>query len=235
MTIQRSHQPDLDIRSAALIRRICHDLTQPLTALQGYIELALAAGQNAAEMRQGLVDASEESERLAELMRAVRTYIDAAIPVPQPQCVELRKVVADAIAEMPNCDGEASHTVFAELDRQSCPVSADPDRLKTAIQILLDFSLARAAAALTVSLEVSAKSRKLVIVSRGLSLAPMDREGLFDLHTSSRTGKIGAADRFRLAAAAATLAQANGRVSARSGKSPDQMIVEIIFAPTQET
>lgn len=221
-----------DVPASRLIRRICHDLTQPLTALQGYIELALHFNQSMEEMRQSLLDAGEEAERLAELMRAVRCFADALAPFTKPQPVHLKVTVADAIAGMPLRNGDETPAIFAELEQPSGVIVADPDRLKTAFQQILDFFLAHAAAPLAVSLEGGSDAGRVMVSGRGSNLTPTDCAALFDPHFRQPAGKhVSPSERFRLAAAALTIQRAGGAVSILPGHAEGQLFVQITFVP----
>jgi len=225
----------MDMRETPLIRRICHDLTQPLTALQGCIELALHIDQNAQEMRQSLMEAGEEAARLAELIRAIRSFADAAAPFTQTAPLVLQQAVADAVAQMQHLRGEAAPAFFVEMDELPFAITADANRLAAALQQIMDFSLARASAPVTISLQTSHVSGRVSIVSRGSSLSASDCEALFDADLGRQAGKhIGAADRFRLAAAALTMNYAGALVKARPGTAAEQLIVELIFGERPE-
>lgn len=221
----------MDVPASTLIRRICHDLTQPLTALQGYIELALHFNQSTEELRQSLMDVGEEAERITELMRAVRTFADALAPSRDPQGIALKAVLADAIHTLPVGENNGP-AFFAELDPQAFLVRSDAVRLKTAFQQILDFSLAHGSAPLTVSLEIRDGSGEVLIAGRGSRLTRTDCASLFDLQFLQPVGKhVAPPERFRLAAAALTIQRAGGTVAAESGRAEGRFFVRIIFVP----
>lgn len=221
-----------DAPASALIRRICHDLTQPLTALQGCIELALHLNQSPEEMRQSLLDAGEEAERITELMRAVRSYADALGPYPSLQCVSLKDILADAIRGLPLRDGSDGPAMFVELDPRPMTVQADAGRLKAAFQQILDFSLAHAATPFTISLENRSGCGEVLIAGRASKLTRIDCASLFDPDFQQPAGKhVSPTERFRLAAAALSIQRAGGTVFAEPGKIPGHFVVRVTFEP----
>lgn len=217
-----------EVPASSLLRRVCHDLTQPLTALQGSIELALHLNHSVDEMRQSLIEAGEEAERITDLMRSVRSFADALPPFSQPQQASLQIILNDAIAGLPGSDPHDSPAIFAELDQTSETVIADPDRLKTAFQQILDFVLAHATAPLTVSLH----ARQIIVIGRNSHLTSTDCAAILDPHFSQPAGKhITPSERFRLAAAALTIQRAGGHAAAQPGRADGQILIRITFAP----
>lgn len=222
----------MDTQDAPLIRRIVHDLTQPLTALQGNMELALHFSKTVEEVRQNLIEAMEESQRLAELIRSVRGWADSLLPFGPPVACSLQTWIAEAVEQIRPLGDELARRIFLEMDGPDFILRGDPGRLQTALQLILDFLVAGGADhdQITVFVQASRLLAAVTIIGRGPALNQAECDSLLNealCHTVVR--RISAADRFRLLAAARTLRQAGASISARPRKDAGQLVIEFSF------
>jgi len=115
---------------------LAHQLSQPLTALRGSMELALLAERSAAGYRAALNQALDLTGHFAYLIASLRELAEAAAPGGVPQRVLLGAVVGEAVEELRGL--AASRRVETVLAvSEELPVWVPLERLRDAVLRLL--------------------------------------------------------------------------------------------------
>jgi signal transduction histidine kinase len=86
--------------SLSLLAAVAHQLSQPLTALRGTLELACFKARSAAEYRSAIEKALESAEHLAWLVESLRELAEAEALAGDPALTDLAQVTESALEDL---------------------------------------------------------------------------------------------------------------------------------------
>ncbi len=204
--------------SREFLSAVSHQLSQPLTALRGTLELALTRKNGEVDYRRVLEDALKHTDRVVRLARSLRELAEAEQSGDTsrlaPMSVLLGEVTLDMrpVAEAQSCALQVSGVadVF---------VAANPQRLQQAMLYLIGHSVQFASHGSTVHVHLipAPGSVTLEISNQGAGFRPEELDGLFEpfRHIQAISEEV-EEDRFRLAVAKRIIEAAGGAVSVES-------------------
>ncbi len=159
---------------------VSHQLRTPLTSIRANIELAQRKDLPAAERMEILVDAQEESERMARLVKDLLSLARADSGARlELGPVELDALLVDSVRIQRQ---SASHVHMAVVAVEPAIVEGDADRLRELFGILLD-NAARytpEGGAISASLRIVDHTAVVSITDTGIGIDGDDRERLFE-------------------------------------------------------
>jgi signal transduction histidine kinase len=215
-------------RQRQLIADIAHELRTPLTCLRGSIE-AILDGVWQAD-REHLTGCHEEIMRLTRLIEDLGALTNLewehiSLNKTDFDLAELLRVTADQFKAAADTKG-----INIILNLIPSPVNADYDRLKQVFINLLSNAIKYTGeGTITISLEPSAKGRRVSIADTGEGIAPEDLPHVFErLYRAdkSRNRNSGGAG-IGLAIAAAIVSAHGGTIAAESGNGGTTFLVEL--------
>ena len=134
---------------------MAHRLAQPMTALRGGIELGLMGKRSVADYRSLLEQSLQLADTMAQLIISLRDLGESAAPGGPPQCVPLEATVAEVLAELQGL--AQSRELRLQLSAEgTIKVSADPERLREALQSLLSWIIQNCAGGGDITVDLSA-------------------------------------------------------------------------------
>ena len=144
------HSPDCRECLAAM----AHRLAQPMTALRGGIELGLLRKRSAADYRSVLEQSLQLADQMAQLIVSLRDLGESGAPGGPSQSVLLEAVATEVLGEM---EGLAqSRELRLQLRAEGVvKVSANPERLREALQSLLAWVIQNSAGGGIIALDLS--------------------------------------------------------------------------------
>jgi two-component system OmpR family sensor kinase len=152
-----------------------HELRTPLAVLRGEVELALRPGRSKADLAAALREVAGETDRLIKLAEDLLTLAgaDEGAPLVRPRPCDLVAVLGAAVATW----AEPARRKGVELGLAAPPrlaVTADPDRLRQAVDNLLDNALrfAPAGSAIAVTVRAAGGAAVLDVADRGPGFPP---------------------------------------------------------------
>ena len=171
-------------RERGFVASASHELRTPLALLKGELELALRDGRSAAELREAIASAAEESDRLvrlAEDLLVLARADDGRLPVrAEPLPVdELLETVARRFSRRAE---EAGRRLTVDAPA-GVGVSADRLRAEQALSNLVDNALRHGEGPVTLAAEVSAGCVRLHVRDEGAGFAPDLLETAFERFT----------------------------------------------------
>jgi light-regulated signal transduction histidine kinase (bacteriophytochrome) len=114
---------------------LAHRLAQPMTALRGGIELGLMGKRTVTEYRALLEQSLQLADSMVQMIVSLRDLGESSAPGGNPQSVSLEKMVSEVLAELES-QAQDQH-LRLELDAgEAIRVSADPTRLREALETL---------------------------------------------------------------------------------------------------
>ncbi len=160
---------------------VSHQMSQPLTALRGLMELALQKRCRVAEYRATLEEAMEQADRMVWLARSLRELADSVDPGGVKETVWLETVVKEVTDDLrPLAEARGLSLAF-ECEGDLC-VSANSVRLQQAILNLVGRAINHSpkAGRVRVSLSNSNGEACLSIFDQGPGIPPAELEYLFE-------------------------------------------------------
>jgi signal transduction histidine kinase/CHASE3 domain sensor protein len=211
---------------------VSHELRTPMTAVLGYIELALDGGELDAESTELLGVAARNATRLIRLIgdlilvsqaRAGRLSIEV-------RDVDLTQLVAEAVeAARPLADEKRLALQVRDPDGP-LPLRGDPTRLRQVIDNLVSNAIKFSPAEGRVELELSGSGElvQLAVADSGPGIPPADLEQLFEpFFRASSTADAVAGTGLGLAVVRAIVEAHDGRVSVESSPAGATFLVRL--------
>ncbi|HEX5900242.1 MAG TPA: ATP-binding protein [Solirubrobacteraceae bacterium] len=204
-------------RERAFVADASHELRTPLTILKGELELAAAGNPDREELRRVVHSATEETDRLValaeELLALARLDEDALTISPEPLAVHA--VMETVAASFAIGAAEAGRTLVVEHGPPLIAY-ADPDRLRQALDNLVENALRHGAGAVRIGARATSDGVEVHVRDEGAGFAPGFLPRAFDRFAR------GAADRrsgsgLGLAIVAAVAAAHGGSAHAENG------------------
>jgi signal transduction histidine kinase len=204
-------------RERAFVADASHELRTPLAILKGELELAAAGDPDREELRRVVHSATEETDRLValaeELLALARLDEDALTIRPEPLAVGA--VMETVAASFAVAAAEAGRTLVVE-DGPPLVAYADSDRLRQALDNLVENALRHGAGAVRIGARPSSDGVEVHVRDEGAGFAPAFLPRAFDRFAR------GAADRrsgsgLGLSIVAAVAAAHGGSAHAENG------------------
>src|ERR1700722_11984673 len=201
-----------------------HELKTPVGALALLAETIEDAADDAEAVRRFAGTMRQEAQRLTNLVQDLITLsrIQAAEPVPDPRCVDLDAVVAEAIDRC-RMKANARGITLASVGTRGLSVLGDEDLLVTALRNLLEnavvYSPERTRVVISTKKSIDG-SAELSVADQGIGIPDRDLERIFerfyrvDPARSRATGGTG----LGLAIVKHVMAAHNGKVTVRSAE-----------------
>lgn len=198
-----------------LLAEIAHQLSQPVTALYGILELALQKPLDAAEYRESLRAALQRADHLVWLVRSLAELGKADDPAPLPQIIELNPLVAELAEDMGLLAAEGGATLLVEC--QGTPsVAVDSLQLRQALFNVINHILRHSSPGATVRVLLSAGDSSnvcLTISSDSLPAAPQEMAHWLDpVYSLRMSGATSKKEYLQLAVARRIIEAAGGRI-----------------------
>src|ERR1700683_903367 len=214
-----------------------HELKTPVGALALLAETIEDAADDAEAVRRFAGKMRQEAQRLTNLVQDLITLsrIQAAEPVPDPRCVDLDAVVAEAIDRC-RMKANARGITLASVGTRGLSVLGDEDLLVTALRNLLQnavvYSPERTRVVVSTKKSIDG-SAELSVADQGIGIPDRDLERIFerfyrvDPARSRATGGTG----LGLAIVKHVMAAHNGRVTVRSTEGAGSALTLFIPLP----
>ena len=134
---------------------MAHRLAQPMTALRGGIELGLMGKRTVADYRALVEQSLQLADSMVQMIVSLRDLGESSAPGGTPKSVRLESTVTEVLAEMESL--AQSQNLRLQLDAEgAAEVSADPARLREALQSLLTWIIQNSAGGGAIAVRLSA-------------------------------------------------------------------------------
>ena len=138
----------------ACMAATAHRLAQCATALRGGMELALLEKHSADEYQSVLEESMQLADRMVQMIVSLRDFAESGAPAGPPQNIALESTVREVEAEMLGL--AEAHEIRFRLTAEGSPqVSANPGRLREALQNLLAWIIQNSAGGDFIDTEIS--------------------------------------------------------------------------------
>ncbi len=219
--------------SREFLSAVAHQLSQPLTALRGTLELALMKRAEAADSRRTFQDALDQADRIVQLTRSLRELAEAEQSWDPGKQTPLSVVLGEVTLDMRPV-AEAQHVRLEVSGPGEVYVTANPQRLQQAILYLIGHAIQQAEenGAVQVTLEGFENDVLLRIGRSGKAYRPEQMDGLFEPFRHTRgASEEEEQDRMRLAIARRIIEAARGSISVENGAGKTEFQVILPRSP----
>jgi len=134
---------------------MAHRLAQPMTALRGGLELGLMGKRSVADYQSLLEQSLQLADTLSQMIVSLRDLGESGAPGGPSQCVLLETTATEVLAEM-ECLAQSRELHLQLKADESLKVSANPERLREALQSLLAWVIQNSAGGGAIVMELSA-------------------------------------------------------------------------------
>ena len=199
------------------IRAFAHEISQPLTAFRGSLELGLRKHGAGKECRENLEEALRHAERMERFVRSVQEWVEAGRTVTNPERLFLNEQVEEAVEDLRPV-AETRGVSLSGHREGALPVSADRRRLRQALFNVIGYAVkyCREGDTVEVSLSSSSSSASLVVTQGGSEISPEDIPALPDpfqlLPSGKKTPATSSESRMALSIAGRILEAVGGRL-----------------------
>jgi two-component system OmpR family sensor kinase len=183
-------------RMRQFIADASHELRTPLTSIRGFTDVLLRGAKNDPEIvEQVLLATRHEAERMSRLVNDLLTLarLDSGRPL-ELQSLDLVALIGDAVDQARILAGEREVTMRNDSGSGRILVSADPDRMKQVMLVLLDNALkyGRQDVSGWVRVRVGQTQRGVFISvsDNGAGISPDDLPHIFDRFYRVQRGEI---------------------------------------------
>ncbi len=197
-----------------------HELGTPLTALEADLEMAQAQDDPATRERL-IARALRQAERLDQLSTNLLrlSRLDSGVSAEHMQPVDLARLLRDMADPFASRAEQLDIAFTLDLPTDGVRIDAQQDRLRTAIENLVDNALKFTPSGGSVVLGMRREAGEAVIwvEDTGMGIPPDDMAGLFGRFHRGRNASAYAGSGLGLAIVQATMEVHKGRVAVQSG------------------
>ena len=197
-----------------------HELGTPLTALEADLEMAQAQDDPAARERL-IARALRQAERLDQLSTNLLrlSRLDSGVSAEQMQPVDLVRLLRDMADPFASRAEQLDIAFTLQLPTDDVRIDAQQDRLRTAIENLVDNALkfTPAEGSVVLGLRREADEALIWVEDTGMGIPPDDMAGLFGRFHRGRNASAYAGSGLGLAIVQATMEVHKGKVAVQSG------------------
>ena len=175
----------------SILASVAHQMSQPLTALRGTLELALLKASSIREHRISEEKALAAAEELARILQGVRELAEAYTPVGESVPVELSELVREVVEDLRPV--ALSRRVAIQLDAvPGMDVLGDRPRLYGALLKLVHLAVERSSprSGVRVSLRVAGEDAQIAVEDEGPHYPEGSRAGWPDLSLMTEAPEV---------------------------------------------
>lgn len=175
----------------SILASVAHQMSQPLTALRGTLELALFKASSIREHRISEEKALAAAEELARILQGVRELAEAYTPVGESVPVELSELVREVVEDLRPV--ALSRRVAIQLDAApGMDVLGDRPRLYGALLKLVHLAVERSSprSGVRVSLRVAGEDAQIAVEDEGPHYPEVSRAGWPDLSLMTEAPEV---------------------------------------------
>ena len=152
----------------SVLTAVVHQMSQPLTALRGTLELALLKATSVRDHRTSEEKALAAAEQLVKILQGVREIAEASTPVAEPAPVDLLELVGEVVEDLrPVTESSAVALVLGAA--AGVTVLGDRQRLYVALFKIIHFAVMRSGprAGVRVALVMEGEEARIAVEDEG--------------------------------------------------------------------
>lgn len=197
---------------SSVLTAVVHQMSQPLTALRGTLELALLKATSVRDHRTAEEKALAAAEQLVKILQGVREVAEACEPVTEPAPVDLTELVREVVEDL-RLLAKSSAVALVLGAAAGVTVLGDRQRLYVALLKIIHFAVMRSGprAGVRVALVMEGEEARIAVEDEGPHFPEGNGGGRLDL---GGLGSVPMAEApeliWELAAAARMMASSGG-------------------------
>jgi len=178
-----TEQQTLETGREALIRRVAHDLKNPLNALNGYADLVERTGELNDAQHKFLKRISQTTSKLYEVANKLVdiAWIEAGMPL-QHVPVELASITREVLSELAPAAHKKQIYIINSIPNEFPPVMGDPKRLQQTIYYLLDNAITYSLTESHVAIHAWHQENEVsyMVADQGIGITPDEHDKIWD-------------------------------------------------------
>lgn len=184
---------DLENRRESLMKALSHDLSNPISALDGFADLVAKSGDLTETQSKFLTRIRQTSTKLQDVIGSLvdLAWIEAGMPLAH-RPIQLRDIINDAVERVSSLAQEHKIVVAVSVQNPMPMVMGDPERLGQVIYNLLHNAIVYSPQEQTVAIHGWGDEVEVYcsVADRGIGIADDELELIFDRMYRSRNETV---------------------------------------------
>lgn len=184
---------ELDARREALVKRVAHDLRNPISALEGFGELVGKFGDLNPQQQKFLTRIRQTATKLYDVVESLvdLAWIEAGMPLAHVP-IQLGALIQQAVSQLTSLALQHQIVIAVSLQDPIPVIMGDPQRIQMVIYNLLQNAIIYSLPEQTVAIHAWADDREAYcsVADRGIGIADDELELIFDRLYRSRDERV---------------------------------------------
>ncbi len=184
---------ELEARREALVKRVAHDLRNPISALEGFAELVTKFGDLNPQQQKFLTRIRQTASKLYDVVESLvdLAWIEAGMPLAHTP-IQLGALIQQSVSQLTSLAMRHQIVMAVSLQDPIPMIMGDPARIQTVIHHLLHNAIVYSPAEQSVAIHAWADDHEAYcsVADRGIGVADDEVELIFDRLYRSRDERV---------------------------------------------
>jgi signal transduction histidine kinase len=184
---------ELEARREALVKRVAHDLRNPISALEGFAELVTKFGALNPQQQKFLTRIRQTATKLYDVVESLvdLAWIEAGMPLAHVP-FQLGTLIQHSVSQLTSLALQRNIVMAVSVQDPIPVIIGDPQRIQMVIYHLLHNAIMYSAPEQTVAIHAWADDREAYcsVADRGIGIADDELELIFDRLYRSRDERV---------------------------------------------
>jgi signal transduction histidine kinase len=184
---------DLEARREALVKRVAHDLRNPISALEGFADLVTKFGDLNDQQEKFLTRIRQTATKLYDVVESLvdLAWIEAGMPLAHVP-IQLGTLIQQTVSQLTSLALQHKIVIAVSLQDPIPVIMGDPQRIQMVIYHLLHNAIMYSPPEQTVAIHAWADDREAYcsVADRGIGVADDELELIFDRLYRSRDEQV---------------------------------------------
>jgi len=184
---------ELEARREALVKRVAHDLRNPISALEGFAELVTKFGDLNLQQQKFVTRIRQTATKLYDVVESLvdLAWIEAGMPLAHVP-IQLGALIQQTVSQLSSLALQRKVVIAVSVQDPIPVIMGDPQRIQMVIHHLLQNAILYSPPEQTVAIHAWADDREAYcsVADRGIGIADDELELIFDRLYRSRDEQV---------------------------------------------